>query len=161
MNRVKYITVFAENVLSGVRLNLSHGYPSVRLNGKIWRCHVLAFMTFFPEEYANKKSDEMVLHEDDNRLDFRPHKLRLGTQSENTTDAYNNGKYDGTKSARTKCVSYINGVLEKEHDSLVDAIKFLKSNTIYLKATKSNISLVANDSYNRKTAYGRTWKLVE
>ena len=163
MNRVKYVTNHAESVFSGDRLDRRGEYPNIFFNGKIWMCHVLAFMTFFPEEYANKKSDEMVLHEDDNRLDFRPHKLRLGTQSENTTDAHNNGKYDDTKSVRTKCVSYINGVLEKEHDSLADAIKFLKSNTIYLKATKSNIgsALNPNDSYNRKTAYGRTWKLVE
>ncbi len=161
MSRVKYITAFTENVLSGDRLGLSNGYPSIRFDEKSWGCHVLAFMTFFPDEYENKKPGEMVLHEDDDRLDFRPHKLRLGTQSENTLDAYNNGKYDGTKSARAKCVSYVNGVFEKEHDSQDDAVKFLKSNTKYIKATKSNISLVVNNSYNRKTAYGRTWKLIE
>lgn len=61
----------------------------------------------------------MVLHEDDDKLDFRPHKLRLGTSSQNSRDAYNNGK----QSERVKCASYIDGVLEKEHLSQSDALR--------------------------------------
>jgi hypothetical protein len=158
MNRVKYVTKFAENVLSGDRLGLFNGYPTICINGKNWLCHILAFMTFFSEEYANKNPDEMVLHEDDDRLDFRPHKLRLGTQSENIIDSYNNGKYDGKKTARKKCVSYIDGVYEIMHDSQTEAAKYLKS-IGYKKASYKNISRVLNDKHKSNFAYDRTWKL--
>jgi hypothetical protein len=156
MNRVKYITNHAENVLSEERLGLMSGYPMLYFNGKVWSCHQLAFMTFFPKEWAAKKPDEMVLHEDDDRMDFRPHKLRLGTHSDNTTDAHYNGKYDGSKSARMKCASYIEGVLEKEHTSQTDAMKYLKS-IGYEKATVASISMTISGKQN--TSYGRTWKL--
>lgn len=100
MNRVKYVTKHAENVIDGDKICMSNGYPKIWVSGKNWPCHILSFKTFFPEKWDNKKTDEIVLHEDDDRLDFRPHKLRLGTQSENITDAHDNGKYDGTLSAR-------------------------------------------------------------
>jgi len=157
MNRFKYITNHAENVLSNERLGMRGGYPKIGINGKDWYCHILAFMTFFPEEYANKKQNENVLHEDDDRLDFRPHKLRLGTRSENTIDAYNNGKYDGTKSARMKCVSYIDGVYEIMHDSQSDAVKYLR-HIGYKKASFGNIGWALNGK--RKSAYDRTWKKI-
>jgi hypothetical protein len=126
MNRFKYITKFAENVLSGDCLGLISGYPSVKINGKHWYCHILAFMTFFSEEYAIKNPNEYVLHEDDDPLDFRPYKLRLGTRSENGKDAHDNGKFVGTKSARMKCVSYIDGIYEIMHDSQENAAKYLR-----------------------------------
>lgn len=156
MNRVKCVTNHAENVLSGERLGLVSGYPTINFNGKNWPCHHLAFMTFRPEEWAAKKPGEMVLHESDERLDFRPNKLRLGTQSDNTTDAHNNGRYDGTKSSRMKCASYINDVFEKEHLSQCDAVKYLKS-LGYENSTVASISLTLNGKQN--TSYGRTWKL--
>ena len=159
MNRFKYITNHVENVLSGDRLGLNNGYPTVTINEKQWKCHILAFMTFFPEEYANKKPDEMVLHEDDDRLDFRPHKLRLGTRSENGKDAHNNGKYDGTKTARMKCVSYIDGVYELMHDSQHDAMRYLR-HIGYKKASNGGISNALNDKSTSNIAYGRTWKLI-
>ena len=155
MNRVKYATSHANTILSEERLGLRNGYPRININGKSWCCHILAFMTFFPDEWANKKPDEMVLHEDDDKLDFRPHKLRLGTQSENMKDSYDNGKRDGIKTERVKCVSYIDCVLEKEHTSQEDAVKYLKS-CGYERATHSAISMVLNET--RKTAYDRTWK---
>ena len=160
MNRVKYVTKQAENVLSGDRLGLEKGYPIIWFNGKQWPCHIIAFMTFFPKEYAAKKPGECVLHEDDDKLDFRPHKLRIGTQTENMIDAQNNGKYDGKKSARMKCASYIDNVLEKEHKSQNDAMRYLRSRG-YETASAGNICSVLNGNGNRKTAYGRTWKLVE
>jgi len=160
MNRFKYITKHAENVLSGDRLGMRGGYPNISINGKKWLCHILAFMTFFPDEYANKKPDEMILHEDDDRLDFRPHKLRLGTQSENGKDAHNNGKYDGTKRERMKCVSYIDGIYELMHDSQEDVVKYLR-HTGYKKASNGNIShaLKARNDNKILTRYDRTWKL--
>jgi hypothetical protein len=160
MNRFKYITNHAENVLSGVRLGLLNGYPTVGINGKNWKCHILSFMTFFPDKWATKKSDEMILHEDDDPLDFRPHKLRLGTQSENTIDAYNNGKYDGTKRERMKCVSYIDGIYELMHDSQSDAVKYLRY-IGYKKASRGEIckALKARNDNKILTRYDRMWKL--
>jgi hypothetical protein len=158
MNRVKYITKLAENVVSGDRLDRRGGYPKIFINGKTWFCHILAFMTFYPDEYAAKKTYEIVLHEDDDKLDFRPHKLRLGTRSENTNDAHMNRKYDGTKSARKKCASYIDGDFEKEYESRGDAVRYLK-NIGYIKAKKGNIGSAISGGL--KTAYGRTWKSVE
>ena len=154
-NRVKYITTYAENVLSGDRLGLKGGYPIIRFNGKQMYCHILSFMTFFPDEWVNKKSGELVLHEDDDRNDFRPHKLRLGTRSKNGIDAHNNGKYGDKQTKRMRCTSYIKGVFEKEHDSQHYAIKYLRSNGFY-NAKQGNISMAL--SGDRKTAYGRTWK---
>lgn len=155
MNRVKYITKYAINVLSTGRIGMINGYPAIRINGKQCLCHILSFMTFFPEVYANKKSYEMILHEEDNRLDFRPHKLRLGTHSENMIDAHYNGKYDGKKTMRNACTSYVNNVFEREHESLANAEIYLKS-LGYDKASYINIGMVLSNK--RKTAYGRTWK---
>lgn len=157
MNRVKYVTKFAENVLSGDRLGLSGGYPTITINGKHWHCHILAYMTFFPNEWANRKLDEIVLHEDDDPLDFRPHKLLLSTDSDNKIDAYNNGKRDGTKTARMKCVSYIDGVYEIMHDSQDDAVKYLRY-IGYDRASNGRISDILNPETTRKSAYDRTWK---
>jgi len=155
MNRVKYITKYAVNVLSSDRLGTLNGYPTIRIIGKQWLCHILTFMAFFPEEYANKKPDEMVLHEEDNRLDFRPHKLRIGTQSENMNDAHDNGKYDGKKNMKNVCMSLVNNMFEKEYESLAAAEIYLKSKG-YEKASYANIGMVLSNK--RKTAYGRTWK---
>jgi hypothetical protein len=163
MNRVKYITKYAENVLYEERLGLSDkGYPTIAINGKNIGCHIASFITFFPEEYSAKKLDEGVLHEDDNKMDFRPHKLRLGTQNKNCKDAHDNGKFDGTRRERTKCASYINGVFEKEHLSQCDAIKYLKS-IGYDKSIQSNIGRALRGKLmneNPITAYKRTWKLI-
>ena len=161
MNRVKYVTNFAENVLCGEQLCSKTGYPVVGINGKVWKCHILSFLTFFPEQYATKKPNEVIMHEDDDRSDFRPHKLRLGTKSDNTTDAHDNGKYDGTKSVRMKCASYIDDVLEKEHNSQHDAVRYLK--TIgYDKAQCSKIGQALNAFREGKivTRYGRTWQTI-
>jgi len=160
MNRVKYITKFAENVLSGERLGLDKGYPTICINNTHWHCHILSFMTFFPDEYNMRRSNENILHEDDDKLDFRPHKLRLGTQSENTKDAYENGKYEGTKSERMKCASYIDDVFEKEHESQHDAVKYLKS-IGYDKASRSGVRQALASYRDEKIIirYGRTWRI--
>ena len=153
MNRVKYITNHAENVLWGDRLGRLNGYPIVGINGKIWYCHILAFEAFNPTVV---REDMMVLHEDDDKEDFRPHKLRLGTASENQKDSHANGNRDGTKTARKKCASYINGAFEKDHLSLADAAEYLKSKG-YPNASFKNISKALSDKYKWNTAYGRTW----
>lgn len=157
MNRVKYITNHAKNVIEKNRLRLTNGYPTISINGKQWSLHIIVFMTFFSEEWANKKPDEMVLHKEDDRMDFRPEMLYLGTQSENRTDAHNNGKYDGTRAERQKCASYFKGAFEKEHESQEAAAKYLIS-IDFDKAKQSKISMAL--SGKQKTAYKRTWMLV-
>ena len=157
MNRFKYVTNHAENVLEKDRLGLSGAYPMINFNGKKWMCHVVAFMTFFPDDWASKKPDEMVLHKEDDQMDFRPEMLRLGTSSENTKDAHDNRKYDGTLRKRQKCASYINRVFEKEHESQEAAAKYLRLNGCK-KAKQDSISNALNG--RQKTAYKRTWMLV-
>jgi hypothetical protein len=157
MSRVKYITKYAENVLSGERLGLNKGYPRFALG----YCHVITFMTFFPDEYATKDVNECVLHENDDKLDFRPHKLRLGTISDNSIDAHINGCYDGTRRERQKCASYINDNFEKEYVSQSDAVRYLKSIGI-VKANKGKISMAISAFQTGKyiKRYGRTWKPI-
>ena len=99
----------------------------------------------------------MILHEEDNRLDFRPHKLHLGTHSENMTDAHANGKHDGKKTMRHACISYVNNVFEKEYESLAAAEIYLRS-IGYEKASYNKIGLALRNK--RKTAYSRTRALV-
>jgi hypothetical protein len=98
-----------------------------------------------------------VLHEKDDKMDFRPYKIRIGSHTDNRKDAHDNGKYDGTQRERQKCVSYLNGVLEKEHESQSDAMRYLKS-IGYDKAITGNISMALSGHF--KTAYKRTWKLA-
>ena len=159
MNRLKYITKYAENVLSGERLGTTNDYPKILIKGKLWLCHTLAFMTFFPDDWAAKKTDEFILHEEDSRTDFRPHKLRLGTRSDNGKDAHNNGKHDNTKSTRTRCISYVDDVLEKEYLSQGDAVEYLKS-IGYIKAYVTNVGRAVTAFRDGKVivCYGRTWK---
>jgi len=162
MNRVKYVTNNAENVLEKDRLGLLSGYPMINFSGKQWRLHVVVFMMFFPGEWANKKPDEMVLHNEDDRMDFRPEMLCLGTRSENAKDAHDNGKHDGTLTARQKCASYIGGVLEKEHESQLDAAEYLRMNGCK-KAKHNSISMALSGTKKNgspKVRYGRTWALV-
>jgi 3-dehydroquinate dehydratase len=162
MCRVKYITNYAENVFSGERLGLNKGYPIVSFNGKTRYCHILAFMTFFSEEYASKKSDGIILHEDDDKLDFRPHKLRFGTSSENITDSYNNGKRNDSQTSRNICESWINGGWEKTYESQEAAVRYLKSQG-YEKADNGAIyrALKAYKDGKVIVRYDRTWKLTE
>jgi hypothetical protein len=158
MKRVKYVTRHASNILWDERLSRLNGYPSVGINGKHCLCHILSFKTFYPEMWAMKKPDEFVLHEDDDKEDFRPHKLRLGTKSDNAMDSYDNGIYDGTKTARMRCASYVDGVFEKEHESQTAAAEYLKSkgcSKASIDSIKVGVSMAIIGK--RNTAYGRTW----
>lgn len=158
MKRVKFVSKHAENVVEGDRLGLMNGYPKISINGKSYYCHVLAFMMFCEKEWAARNPGEIVLHEKDDRMDFRPEMLRLGTQSDNTKDAYDNGKYDGTKTARMKCASYIDDVFEKEHNSRHEAARFIKSKGLSEASVKKILSMICRAlSGRRDTAFGRTW----
>ncbi|AGE57682.1 hypothetical protein ATCVNTS1_519L [Acanthocystis turfacea Chlorella virus NTS-1] len=155
-SRVKYKTKYAENVMTPIQLSKRDGYPVVSINGKIWDCHKLSFMTFRPNEYAAKEPGDIILHKYDNKLDFNPFRLRWGTSSDNRKDAYNNGKYDNTKTAQKPIASYINGVFEKKYDSLRDAERHLQN----IGYPKANESCVSRGLYNGGTRYGRTWNFV-
>ena len=162
MLRVKYVTNNAENVLEKDRLGLQNGYPTIYFNGKHWKLHVVVFMTFFPDKWADKKPDEMVCHKEDDRMDFRPEMLYLGTASHNATDAHDNGKFDGTLKARQKCASYKDGVLEEEHESQEAAAEYLRSighkKASYVAVGEALSGTKKNGS--PKIRYGRTWALI-
>lgn len=161
MCRVKYITKYAENVFSEERLCKISGYPTIGINGQNWHCHILAFATFFPEDYTSKKHDEIVKHIGDDKLDFRPHMLQIGTKSENQIESHINGKRDGTKTARMKCSSYIDDIFEKEYESQHDAVRYLITHG-YDKASSSQICQALKAYKDDKVIirYDRTWKLV-
>jgi hypothetical protein len=155
MNRVKYKTNNAENVLDVSQLCLQDGYPTIAVGNKSFLVHILCFEAFFPEEYAAMKPDELIRHKHDDPMDFRPENLLIGTQSQNMTDAHDNGKFNGTKAARKPVVSYVDGVREKEHLSISDAVRYLQKNE-YEKAIRACISIALE---NGSETYGRTWKL--
>ncbi|AGE50334.1 hypothetical protein ATCVCanal1_858L [Acanthocystis turfacea Chlorella virus Canal-1] len=155
-NRMKYKSPYAENVISVDQLCKDKGYPVVGINGKTTRCHDLSMMIFRPEEYATKRLDFIILHENDDRLDFRPSKLRWGTPPENTTDAHKNGKFDGKKKARRPVASYIDGEFEREHESLGDAVRYLKENGY----SDASAKIISNVVENNNARYDRTWKNI-
>jgi hypothetical protein len=159
MKRMKYVTKHASNVMWGDRLGLNNGYPTVKINKKIIGCHVLAFQAFYPELWAAKKPGEIVRHKFDDKLDFRPHMLLLGTGSDNAKDAHANDKYAGKKKERMKCVSYVDGVFEKEHEGQHDAAEYLRKNGCP-KASHSAISTALTVFKKGETLkkYGRTWE---
>jgi hypothetical protein len=156
MNRMKYKTAHADNVLTVDQLNKQGGYPSIKINGKQWQCHHLSMMTFRPREYAAKLPGDIILHKNDDPLDFNPFRLRWGTPSENGKDAHNNRKYDGTKSAQKPVASYIDGVFEREHESIEASAKYLKNNG-YSKACRAGVQCALK---NNVTRYDRTWVLI-
>ncbi|AGE49436.1 hypothetical protein ATCVCan0610SP_263L [Acanthocystis turfacea Chlorella virus Can0610SP] len=93
-NRMKYKTQNTENVLTTDQLIKTDGYPLIVINGKHVKCHHISMMTFRPREYAAKLPGDILLHKNDDPLDFNPFRLRWGTHPENGKDAYRNGKHD-------------------------------------------------------------------
>jgi hypothetical protein len=140
-------------VSSPEELSTLNGYPRIGINGTDRSVHSVVFQTFRPDEYEAMKPDEMILHEDDDRMDCRIDKLRVGTASENGRDAHDNGKYDGTKTQRKPCVAH-EGEWSKSFDSLAEAVEWLHKND-HKKAQNGPISKCLNG--HRKTAYGFTW----
>jgi len=141
-------------VSSPEELYLNNGYPSIGINGTNRMVHLVVFQTFRKKEYEAMKEGEMILHEDDDRMDCRIDKLRVGTASQNGRDAHDNGKYDGTKTARRPCVAR-KGNESHPFDSLMDAVKWIRATTEYENASPGNISDCLNGT--RKTAFWYTW----
>jgi hypothetical protein len=161
MNRIARITKNARNVVWGDRLCIADGYPAINIRGKNTGIHIVVFYTFFPEEYkARTHPNVLVLHKHDNKLDFRPDNLYLGSKSQNSIDAHKNGKHDDTLTAEKPCESYIDGKFEKRHDSARDAMRYLRS-IGKSNAKNSNISAavrVFEETGVEQSAYDRTWK---
>lgn len=155
-NRMKYKTKHAENVLTAEQLSKRNGYPVVMINGKIWHCHELSMMIFRPREYASRLSGDMILHKNDDRNDFNPFRLRLGTSSENGTDAHDNGKYDGKKTKRNSVASYIDGVFEKTYPSIRAAARHIRND--YKEAAEACVRYALKHG---STKYGRTWIYID
>lgn len=155
-SRIKYKTSYAEHVLFADQLTNISGYPVVKINGKHWTCHELSFKAFRPREYASKAPDEIILHKQDNKLDFGPFRLRLGSPSQNGIDAHDNGKYDDTKSVRKTVASYVNDVVEKIHESINAAVRYLQD-IGYSRADTSNVRIALRKGVAR---YDRTWKFM-
>ena len=136
-NRVKDVTFSSsgreEHVLTSEELSLKNGYPSKNIDGVNHLVHILVYQLWYPDLWANKKSDDMVLHKHDNRFDFRPENLYLGTGSKNITDSYDNGKRDGTKSARQSCIAYKDDKVVEEFKSFHDAARYLVEHVENLK----------------------------
>lgn len=154
-NRIAYISNHARNVIDSRRFGFTRKYPMININGKQRLLHNVAFETFYPAEYAAMKSNEMILHKYDDKLDFRPHVLYIGNASKNGKDAHVNGKYDGTKSSRMLCCSYVNDTFEKRYESQEDAVKYLRE-IGYFSASKGNISNAIKSNKSIKI-YDRTW----
>jgi len=155
-SRMKYKTAHAENVLTVDTIcKNGGGYPMITINGKHWLCHELSMMTFRPNEYAARMPGDMILHKNDNKLGFNPFRLRLGTRTDNGIDAHYNGKYDNTDMAQKPVVSYINGLIEKEHDSIRAAVRYLLDTYPY--AAPSGVRYALR---NNAICYDRAWKFV-
>lgn len=152
MKRAKYITKHASIVYD--KFCLINKYPSIQVNGKQELLHTLVFKAFNPDIIIGK--GEVIRHLDDDPSNFAPENLAIGTRSKNGEDAHDNGRYDGTKSARRPVVSYIEGTKERDHDSLAGAVKYLKENG-HPKAACRGIRIGLNTD---KIRYGRTWKTL-
>jgi hypothetical protein len=155
-NRMKYKTTHAENILSVDQLIKKDGYPTIRINGKQTKCHQLSMMTFRPREYSAKLPGDIILHKNDDRLDFNPFRLRWGTPPENGKDAHRNGKFVGTKTEQRPVASYIIGVLEQVHESLNDAAKYLRGHGY----PDANHRCVGRAAENDTERYDRTWRFM-
>lgn len=134
------------------------GYPSIGINGNQEYLHYVVFRAFKPDKYQQLLANpELIIrHLDDNRYNFTPENLDLGTRPQNGHDAHNNGKHDGTKSARKPVASYKDGVFEQEHKSINEAVRYLQEND-HPKANRRNIQAGIK---TERIRYGRTWKFV-
>jgi hypothetical protein len=78
-------------------------YPMIRINYVKRRLHcVVAFVEgrMTKEQFYDRKSTEVVRHINNDKADFRPDNLVLGTASENATDTQNNPETSKRKRVR-------------------------------------------------------------
>jgi hypothetical protein len=155
LGRVGKINTSVRRVYETREICRSNGYPVLNINKQKRYLHILVFKAFYPDEYETKQDGHMICHKNDDKLDCRIDNLYLGSASNNTTDAHNNGKFDGTNRERSSCcgTDIITGE-KRQFDSLPDAVIWLKNNG-YPKAAKSSISRCLNNKLNK--TYGHTW----
>ena len=156
--RVAFVSKHFRNVMTSDQLScIGGGYPSIGIKGVQNYTHVLAFKTFFPEEWANKRDDQFVLHADDDKKNFYIDNLRLGTIHENSREAHDNGCHDGKSSQRMSCVatSVIDGT-EQKFESKREAVRWLREH-INPKASWGGINDCIHNK-ERKSAYGFIWR---
>jgi hypothetical protein len=162
-SRVKDVMLSAsgreEHVLSADQLSFNGGYPSKRIDGELRPVHVLVFQLWYPELWKNRNPGEKVLHKKDNRLDFRPENLRLGTPSENGKDAHDNGKYDGKQTARQPCIAYDGDKEVGNFKSLLEAARYLVETVKKLKF-KTAFTGIYRSLDKDKSYKGFMWKSV-
>ena len=79
LNRVKYITPYAENVFSGNRLGEINGEAAITIDGVLCECSSLSFRLFRDKEYWSEtmKPWHMVVNKNDDYMDFRPENLEI------------------------------------------------------------------------------------
>lgn len=155
LGRVGKINTSARRVYETHEICRSNGYPVLTIKKQKKYLHILVFKAFYPDEYETKPDGHMICHKNDNKLDCSRDNLYLGSASDNTKDAHNNGKFDGTNRERTMCYGIDISTGEKrQFDSLPDAVIWLKNNG-YPKAAKSSISRCINNKLNK--TYGHTW----
>jgi hypothetical protein len=160
--RIKYITKHAENVIYEDRLGLIMGYPRITINKVSYLVHDIVFKTFYPDEYKNKTDDMVICHINDIRTDFRPENLELGSTSDNMTQAYGNGKYEGTKTDRQKCMSTDAFGNQETHESQHAAARYLRALGYSNEAYQANVrqALLAFDEDITLIVCDRTWSRV-
>ena len=152
-NRVSFNTNYGRNIIEATNFK-SNTYPVICINGINRGIHEVVFETFYPDEYAKKTPSQIIRHINDDKHDFRPEKLLIGTYSENAQDAHNNGRHDGKKSGRVPCISYIDGVLEKTYNSQDEVVEYLKEQGYSIH----NTSNIKRDMIKGNgVSYGRTW----
>lgn len=152
-NRVSFNTKHGRNIIQSSNFK-TDTYPTICINGKNIGIHVVVFETFYPEEYAKKTSSHLIRHLNDDKHDFRPENLAIGTAHENAKDAHDNGRHDGKRSGRVACISYVDGVLEKTYNSQLEVVEYLLKEGYSIHNT-SNIKRAMKKPNH--TCYGRTW----
>ena len=123
--------------------------------------HQIIMELFCPEKIKYKKDGEIILHKNDNKLDFSPENLYFGSYPQNGIDAHDNGSFDGTLTERKSCVArLLDGTLVKRFDSRADAADWLISQG-FEKAIRASITMVIDkfrkDGITRKLSCSYAW----
>jgi len=128
-------------------------YPVLSIKGKVYTIHYLVYIAWFPFSGDYREYDYKLRHMNDDKNDCSIFNLKLGTRSQNGTDAHNNGSYDGTKSERKPfyCINKKSGE-RIEFMSTHEAGRFIGKDT-----ARGNIWM-ALTNYNKSSyAYGYYW----
>ena len=111
--------------------------------------------------YGSVYKAPLILHKNDNKLDFSPENLYFGSYPQNGIDAHDNGSFDGTLTERKSCVArLLDGTLVKRFDSRADAADWLISQG-FEKAIRASITMVIDkfrkDGITRKLSCSYAW----